>query len=449
MSSRKMLYVLVGMLLVALVLVTACQRAAGPDVGVKTDAGAEIEVWIDAAREEAAGTYIDRYPDKGKLVTLTTTDYGQLPQKILFWNNVGGGWPDASFSVPQIVPLINNASHAYLGDLTPFVDKKVVDDFAPGALQNCWDGGKLYCLRNDLAFFVNWYNAPKVKELGVEVPTTWEEMQNTCRSLKQTHPEIQCAIGPETVSWFNALVSAQCPFQQILGPGQLRINATHENCYKAARYIDTATSEGWYKLTNMWSSETSELIQSGNWLFLPSSSWFGDYVIRGTYFDETDPNFQGMIGVAPSPKWQGQEHPWLYWWGGAAWVGSRHTKNPQLVADFLVYMTTDVIKEQGTYPAYMPAAEEWLAKRMPTLTYLEDTAKASAVLQEQSGYMWTMATESPVEIGAMWGPIQAKINSGDLTYEAALAEFQAAMLDGASKIGYEAETSGFSDFTGR
>jgi hypothetical protein len=136
----------------------------------------------------------------------------------------------------------------------------------------------------------------------------------------------------------------------------------------------------------------------------------------------------------------------VWWWGGAAWVASRHSQNPQLVADFLVYMTTDVIKEQGTYPAYVPAAEEWLRERMPTLTYLEDTAKAGEILKQESTHMWTMLAESPVDVNAMWGPIQTQINSGDLTYETALEEFQVVLLDGAGKIGYEAETSGFSDF---
>jgi multiple sugar transport system substrate-binding protein len=446
MFKRRFLLSVMVITLIATMALMGCTPKEPAEEGSQVDANAPIEVWIDAAREESAGKFVDAYPDKGKLVTLTTTDYGQLPQKILFWNNVGGGWPDASFSGPNIVPLINDAAHSYLGDLKPFVDQKIIDGFAAGSLQNCWDGGKLYCVRNDLAFFVTWYNAPKVKELGVQVPVTWEEARDTCKQVQAEHPEVQCMIGPEQVSWFNALVSAQCPFQQILGPGQLRINATHENCVKAAQYIDAATQEGWYKLTNMWSSETSDLIKSGNWLFLPSSSWFGDYVIKGTYFDPADPNFQGMIGVAPAPKWQGQDHPWVWWWGGAAWVMSRHTKNPQLTADFLVYMTTDVIKEQGTYPAYVPAAEEWLKNRMPTLTYLEDTAKAGEILKQESVHMWTMAAESPVDVNAMWGPIQTKINSGELTYEAALAEFQTALLDGASKIGYEAETTGFSDF---
>lgn len=446
MFKRKLFISLVSVLLIVTALITGCKQQAADDGGPVIDEGAAVEVWIDAAREESAGKFIDKYPDEGALVTLTTTDYGQLPQKILFWNNVGGGWPDASFAGPNIVPLINDVAHSYLGDMKPFLDQEIIDGFSPGALTNCWDAGKLYCVRNDLAFFVNWYNAPKVAELGVKIPETWEEAKDICTDVQKTNPEVQCMIGPEGVAWFNALASAKCPFQQIMGPGQLRINAVHDNCYKAATFIDDATQAGWYKLTNMWSSETSELIQSGNWLFLPSSSWFGDYVIKGTYFDPEDPNFQGMIGVAPAPKWQGDEHPWTWWWGGAAWVMSRHTENPQLTVDFLVYMTTDVIKEQGTYPAYKPAAEVWLAERMPTLTYLEDSAAAGEMLKQESSHMWTMAAESPVDVNGLWGPIQTMINSGDLNYESALAEFQTALLDGAGKLGYEAVTTGMDDF---
>jgi multiple sugar transport system substrate-binding protein len=443
--SKKHILTLVGVVMIFSLLLAACAPKA-PAGEVAADKNAPVEIWIDAAREESAGKFIEKYPDKGKLVTLTTTDYGQLPQKILFWNNVGGGWPDASFSGPNIVPLINDAAHSYLGDLAPFVSKEIIDGFAPGSLTNCWDGDKLYCLRNDLAFFVNWYNAPKVKELGLTVPTTWEEMKATCDKVKASNPEIQCVLGQTTTSVFNMMASAKCPAQQILGPGKIRVNAVHENCVKAMKFLDGMVADGTYKIGDMFSKEISDLVQTNNWLFMPLSSWFGDYVIKGTYYQPDDPNFQGMIGVAPAPKWEGDEHPWVFWWGGAAWVMSRHTKNPQLTADFLAFMTTDEIKNQGTYPAYMPAADEWLKSRMPTLTYLEDTTKAGEILKQEAGHMWTLFAESPVDINAVWGPIQTKVSAGEITYEQALEQFQKDMVDGAVKLGYEPETTGMDDF---
>jgi ABC-type glycerol-3-phosphate transport system substrate-binding protein len=450
MMSKKIVFALISLVMVLALVLGACQQQAPAEEAGTTeseiDANAPVEIWIDAAREESAAKYLDQNAEKADLISLTTTDYGQLPQKILFWNNVGGGWPDASFSGPNIVPLINDAAHSYLGDIRPYVSQEIIDGFAEGSLQNCWDGEKLYCLRNDLAHFVTWYNAPLVEELGIKVPETYEELEATCKQVKETNPEIQCALGQESVSAFNMLVSNQCPFQQILGPGKIRVNALHENCLKPMQYLDKATSEGWYLLTNMFSTEASDIVKSDKWLFMPSSSWFGDYVIRGTYYDPADPNFVGKIGVAPAQKWEGQEHPWVWWWGGAAWVLSRHSKNPELVVDFLKFMTTDEIKNQGTYPAYVPAADEWLKERMPTLTYLNDSAAAGDILKQESTHMWTMAAESPVDVNTLWAVLQTKINAGELTYEAALAEFQTAMLDQASKLGYEAVTDGFDDF---
>jgi multiple sugar transport system substrate-binding protein len=448
--SKKFWLILVSLLVALSMLLAACGggEEAPAEAETETDisADAPIEMWIDAAREESAGKYLDQNPEKADLITLTTTDYGQLPQKILFWNNVGAGWPDGSFGVPQIVPLINDAAHSYLGDMRPYLTQEQIDGFAPGSLQNCWDGEKLYCVRNDLAHFVMWYNATKVKELGITVPTTYEEMLNTCAQVKETNPEIQCALMNQRESFMHILVSNQCPFQQILGPGKIRINAVHENCYKAAKWFDEMTSKGYFLATNMWAAETSDIVKSDNWLFMPSSSWFGDYVIKGTYFDPADPNFVGKIGVAPAPKWDGQEHPWVFWWGGAAWVLSRHSKNPELAMDFLKFMTMDEIKNQGTYPAYMPAAEEWLKERMPTLTYLEDTTKAGEVLKQEAAHMWTMATQGPVDADALLDPFMARINSGELTYEQVLAEWQTALLDGAAKLGYEPVTDGLDDF---
>lgn len=450
--NKKLLYV-ISLLVIFSMLLAACasggteeQAPAEAETETDTSSTEPVEIWIDAAREESAGKYLDQNPDAADLITLTTTDYGQLPQKILFWNNVGGGWPDASFSGPQIVPLINDAAHSYLGDMRPYLTQEIIDGFAEGSLQNCWDGEKLYCVRNDLAHFVLWYNAPKLAELGLTVPTTWDEMVATCAKAKELAPDVQCALGQESVSFISMLVSNKCPFQQILGPGSIRINAVHENCVKAAQFVDKAVQDGWYKMTNMWAAETTDLVKADNWLFMPSSSWFGDYVIRGTFYDPADPNFVGKIGVAPMPKWEGQDHPWVYWWGGAAWVLSRHSKNPELAMDFLKFMTTDEIKNQGTYPAYVPAADIWLKERMPTLTYLQDTTKAGEILKQESTHMWTMATEGPVDIGGLWAPIQTRINSGELTYEAALVEWQTALLDGAGKLGYTPVTDGLDDF---
>jgi hypothetical protein len=60
--------------------------------------------------------------------------------------------------------------------------------------------------------------------------------------------------------------------------------------------------------------------------------------------------------------------------------------------------------------------------------------------------MWTMDTEAPVVIREIWGPIQTRVTSGELTYEQALQEYQKGLLDAAGKLGYQPETTGLDDF---
>jgi multiple sugar transport system substrate-binding protein len=405
------------------------------------DKNAQVLIWIDAAREKVAGKYADLYPEKAKPVKLTTTNYGELGDKILFWNNVGGGWPDGSFAGPSSVPLINDAAHSYLADFTPFVDKKIIEGFAPGSLENCYDGQKLYCLRNDIAHFVLYYNAPLLKQWGMKPPTTYEEMLAQSKQVAKEHPGYQYVAAQQEKIFFNMLHSAQCPYQQALGNGKVRINALHENCKKAMTWMDEMVASGALLPTDMFGSEATNLVKSGKWVLIPSSSWFADYAFVGAYYEKDDPKLKGLVGVTAMPKWNGQDRPYTFWWGGGSWVMSRHSKNPQAVADFMTYMTTEAIVEQGTFPAYLPAADKWL-KNMSSKTQFEDPAKAAEVLKTEAGHMWTKGFEAPVNADALWAPIESKVLAKKLTYTQALEEFQKVMVDGAKKLYYDVVTTG-------
>jgi multiple sugar transport system substrate-binding protein len=405
------------------------------------DPNAPVVVWIDAAREEAAGRYLDLHSDKASLLNLTTTNYGELPDRILFWNNVGGGWPDGSFAGPSTVPQINDAAHSFLSDFTPYVDPEIIAGFAPGALTNCYDGERLYCLRNDIAQFVLYYNAPLLEEWGMQPPTTYEEMLVQAQQVMEEHPDYQYMMAQTEKIFFQMLHSTQCPYQQFLGGGRVRVNAVHDNCYAAMEWMDEMVSSGALLPTDMFGSEATDIVRSGKWVFIPSASWFPDYAFVGAYFEQDDPAVQGLVGATEMPHWEGQDRPYTFWWGGGSWVMSRHTPNPQAVADFMVYMTTEAVVEQGTFPAYLPAAERWL-ENMPTKTQYADPVAAAEVLTTAAGQMWTMGYETPINADGLWAPIQSRIIAGELTYTEALEEFQAVMVDGGTKIHYEVITEG-------
>ncbi|MEP7292065.1 MAG: hypothetical protein ABI835_09785, partial [Chloroflexota bacterium] len=101
--------------------------------------------------------------------------------------------------------------------------------------------------------------------------------------------------------------------------------------------------------------------KAGKLLMLPAASWYGEYIFGGKpdslYYQEAD----GRLGVAAPLKWADEDTAWTGAQGGSSWAVSKHTENPQLAADFVIFVTT-ADGYQGsapTYPAYKPAAKVW------------------------------------------------------------------------------------------
>ena len=57
------------------------------------------------------------------------------------------------------------------------IPQSTLSNFATGSLNVCTVNGKVYCLRNDLAQAVLWYNAALMKKWGYQVPTTWPQYE--------------------------------------------------------------------------------------------------------------------------------------------------------------------------------------------------------------------------------------------------------------------------------
>jgi len=151
------------------------------------DENLPIEVWVDAARMTAIDLWKEANPDKAHLVNATISSRAQFPMQVLFFNNVGEGWPDAMFLAPRQTMHVADAAHDWPGDLLPWVPQEIIDNFAEGALDPCMQGGKLLCIRNDLAQTMLWYNVPIVEDFGYDVPETWPEFLDIARDVAENH----------------------------------------------------------------------------------------------------------------------------------------------------------------------------------------------------------------------------------------------------------------------
>ena len=105
---------------------------------------------------------------------------------MLLENNINSGWPDVVFAEPDLVAQVSDAAHHFPLDLTPYVSSTIQSNFA--GLDSCSIGGKLVCLRNDLAQYVLYYNAPLMQQFGYTVPTTWEQYEALGLKVAKDHP---------------------------------------------------------------------------------------------------------------------------------------------------------------------------------------------------------------------------------------------------------------------
>ncbi|MGC9348836.1 MAG: extracellular solute-binding protein, partial [Anaerolineae bacterium] len=216
------------------VVVTATpEPAASP-----YDENAPIEVWVDSTRLEAMDMWAELYPDKADLVNVSQYDRGAFPNQVLFFNNVGEGWPDVIFAEPRYVSQLADAAHNFPADLRPWVAQEVIDNFIPGSLDPCIIDGKIYCLRNDLAQGILYYNVPLMEEYGYEVPETWDEYVAIGEDIAANGHDLIIGAMGDVWSLQMYLAASECPITERRSLTQFCANATHENCVRAAEMVD-------------------------------------------------------------------------------------------------------------------------------------------------------------------------------------------------------------------
>ncbi len=332
---------------------------AGVALGVATSVAAQditLTVWGDPVREPFYQAFDDSRDDIA--VEFVSIARNEMVTKLQLALQSGEGVPDAIFMQDvNMAAQLSTRRANYLMELSGKVDDSIVDGFYPTSMAPCEkDGGSLICLRNDVAHFMLWYNAPLMEELGLKVPTTWEEYEKI-GSAAAENGIVSGAIAMH-IPIMNFLYSNGCdlgvPVEE--DTETLKINAMAPQCVEAAQLVDRMMESGALTRSAPFDPEFLELAKSDKVLMIPGPTWFGEFIIKRRFeFAE------GKTGVAMTPKWASQDNPIAWSWGGGVWGGWKDTAHPEAVVDLLTFVTTDVDtnREAVTMPAYQPASVEW------------------------------------------------------------------------------------------
>ena len=97
---------------------------------------------------------------------------GTINEKVRLARRAGSGIPDVIFGTAAETPEF--VRKGYVADITPYVPKSILNDFAPRTLQPLTIGGKLYGMPNDTGSTGLWYNVKLLNELKMTLPTSIE-----------------------------------------------------------------------------------------------------------------------------------------------------------------------------------------------------------------------------------------------------------------------------------
>jgi len=343
---------------------SAVAAAASADIETAkvTDTTDPITVWIDQPRQPVVDGFKKKYPQYASLINSTIVDRETFPAKVLLANNTGSGWPDVAFAEPRLVGRVADAQHNYPLDLTGLVPADMLKQYA-GA-DNCVFDGKVYCLRNDLAQMVTYYNAPLFTQFGYKVPTTFEEMQALSDQVAKDHPGYYLGTLGDGWTWLSYFEASGCPYAASKSTTTLAINITDPTCTRAAQLIDHMVANKTLWNTDYFTASWVQIANNNKLLMLIAPIWAALGTFKGTYFcpctgatTKTTPTITDkFLGVAAPLKWAADATAQTGAMGGAAWTISQHTKNQGLALLFAEYATQDPDLWNGSsnFPSFTP-----------------------------------------------------------------------------------------------
>src|SRR5579875_1420820 len=340
------------------------------------NSSAPLTVWVDSTRLPGVQAYQKAHPGvKLNIVTYNGDANGSnyFQTKVELYDRAGSGWPDVVFT--ENVNDITWATEPgidFAAPLNGYVPAATLSGFATNALTPCTFGGKVYCLRNDLAQDVLWYNKKLMDSFGYRVPATWQQYQALGEKVAAQHPgyiigTVGDAWAPEVYFW-----ASQCPANQATPPSTLTADTSSPDCTRMASLLDTLIKDKAVSTDTVFSAGFAKNTAS-KVLMLVGPSWYGQTLFHAAFKTPA-----GEIAAAPPLSWAGDSRTYTGDVGGGAWIVSAHSKNLKGAAALATWMATSPAYQAtaGTYPAYKAAAAAWLTNQTRTGYFANDVTPA-------------------------------------------------------------------------
>lgn len=345
-------------------LMTACSSGGdGGGTGTDEPAGAgkvELTFWTWApGMDVVVEAWNEANPDIQ--VTVNKQDGGDAAvTKLLTAIKAGSGAPDIMQAEYQKIPTL--VSSEAIADISGELEDGIADQFPEGVWNAVTLGSDaVYAVPQDSGPMELYYRADIFAELGLAVPTTWDEYADVAAQLHTADPTKYLGTFSATdAGWFTGLAQQAGASWWGIDGDAWTVSIDDEATLKVADYWGGLVESGVIDNKPMYTPEWNAALNDGTQVAWLSAIW-APGVLGGNAADTA-----GKWQMAPMPQWDAS-NPSTGNWGGSATAVTTQSEHVAEATKFLTWLNTDqaavssLVTEGGLYPANIPGQAKALA----------------------------------------------------------------------------------------
>jgi multiple sugar transport system substrate-binding protein len=341
----------------ATALLTGCSNS-GSESGSESAAQegpVELTYWAWAPNiEKVVDLWNEENPDIK--VTVSKQDGGDpAVTKLLTAINAGSGAPDLMQAEYQKIPtLVVSDALADISEGAGDLEEK----FPEGIWSSVTLGGDaLYAVPQDSGPMMFYYRSDIFEELGLEVPTTWEEYADAARAVHASDPNRYLeTFSANDAGWFTGLSQQAGASWWSIDGDAWGVDIDSPETQKAVSFWGGLVEEGVVDNKPMYTPEWNAALNDGSQVGWLSAVW-APGVLSGNAADTA-----GLWKAAPMPTWEGEEAATGNW-GGSSTAVTSQSEHVEAATEFATWLNTDPAAVQAladvanVYPAATEEAE--------------------------------------------------------------------------------------------
>lgn len=310
---------------------SSAQPITAEDIAAVLDSDDQVDLtlwgWAVNQYTPAIEAFQKRYP---QISINFVVQSGSTDMYTKYQNAVeaGSGVPDVMqweyFAIPQ---------YAVSGSLLNFADDSIESGL--GGLYNAsaWNdvhvADGLYGIPTDQGPTVMFYRQDILDQYGLEVPTTWAQLEEEGKALHAADPTKYLAYLPVDTTaeaFLNMLRFADTAPWSVDGLTDVTLDMTNDKVREVADYMRRAIDEGVFKVVSNSSDEYTRMIADGDVALGIHGAW------RSGGIENDFPEQAGLWRVALPPVWGDGEQTHNSVSGGSAFTVSASSSREKQVA---------------------------------------------------------------------------------------------------------------------